>query len=53
MVRRLFDHDRGYIFQTRDRRFVFALPFERDFTLIGTTDQSFAGDPERRPAERR
>jgi glycerol-3-phosphate dehydrogenase len=45
VVRRLFDHDRGYILQTRDRRFVFALPFERDFTLIGTTDQSFAGDP--------
>ena len=45
VVRRLFDHDRGYIVQTRDGRFVFALPFERDFTLIGTTDQSFAGDP--------
>src|SRR6266567_1547165 len=45
VVRRLFDHDRGYIVQTRDRRVVFALPFERDFTLIGTTDQSFAGDP--------
>src|SRR6266567_4496169 len=45
VVRRLFDHDRGYIVQTRDRRVVFALPFERDFTLIGTTDQAFAGDP--------
>jgi glycerol-3-phosphate dehydrogenase len=45
VVRRLFEHDRGYIFQTRDARFVFALPFERDFTLIGTTDQGFAGDP--------
>ena len=45
VVRRLFEHDRGYIFQTPDRRVVFALPFERDFTLIGTTDQSFAGDP--------
>ena len=45
VVRRLFDHDRGYIFQTPDRRVVFALPFERDFTLIGTTDRSFAGDP--------
>ena len=42
---RLFDHDRGYIFQTRDARVVFALPFERDFTLIGTTDRGFAGDP--------
>src|SRR6476620_8879585 len=45
VVRRLFEHDRGYIVQTRDRRVVFALPFERDFTLIGTTDQGFAGDP--------
>ena len=38
VVPRLFEHDRGYIFQTRDARVVFALPFERDFTLIGTTD---------------
>ena len=45
VVRRLFDHDRGYIVQTRDGRFVFALPFQQDFTLIGTTDRSFAGDP--------
>jgi glycerol-3-phosphate dehydrogenase len=45
VVRRLFDHDRGYIFQLEDKRFVFALPFERDFTLIGTTDQVFFGDP--------
>jgi glycerol-3-phosphate dehydrogenase len=45
VVRRLFGHDRGYIFQTADHRVVFALPFERDFTLIGTTDGSFAGDP--------
>ncbi len=45
VVPRLFDHDRAYIVQTRDRRVVFALPFERDFTLIGTTDQAFAGDP--------
>jgi glycerol-3-phosphate dehydrogenase len=45
VVRRLFEHDRGYIVQTRDRRVVFALPFERDFTLIGTTDKAFVGDP--------
>jgi glycerol-3-phosphate dehydrogenase len=45
VVARLFEHDRGYIFQAPDRRVVFALPFERDFTLIGTTDRSFAGDP--------
>jgi glycerol-3-phosphate dehydrogenase len=45
VVRRLFDHDRGYILQSADRRVVFALPFARDFTLIGTTDEDFAGDP--------
>jgi glycerol-3-phosphate dehydrogenase len=45
VVRRLFDHDHGYIFQTGDGRVVFALPFADDFTLIGTTDRSFAGDP--------
>jgi glycerol-3-phosphate dehydrogenase len=44
-VRRLFDHDRGYIFPTPDGHVVFALPFERDFTLVGTTDASFSGDP--------
>jgi glycerol-3-phosphate dehydrogenase len=45
VVRRLFEHDRGYIFQTADRRVVFALPFEQDFTMVGTTDQDFSGDP--------
>src|SRR5256886_4637956 len=34
-----------YIFQANDRRVVFALPFEEDFTLVGTTDRSFTGDP--------
>ncbi|MPZ57450.1 MAG: glycerol-3-phosphate dehydrogenase [Rhizobiales bacterium] len=45
VVPRLFGHDAGYILQAADRRVVFALPFERDFTLIGTTDQDFVGDP--------
>jgi glycerol-3-phosphate dehydrogenase len=45
VVRRLFDHDRAYILQALDSRVVFAIPFERDFTLIGTTDRAFAGDP--------
>jgi len=45
VVRKLFDHDRGYLFQTADNRVVFALPFHRDFTLIGTTDELFQGDP--------
>ena len=45
VVRRLFGHDRGYIFQAADGRVVFVLPYERDFTLIGTTDSPFSGDP--------
>jgi len=45
VVRRLYDHDRAYILQAADKRVVFAIPFERDFTLIGTTDRTFAGDP--------
>jgi glycerol-3-phosphate dehydrogenase len=43
VVRKLFDHGRGYIFQNTDRRIVFALPLESDFTLIGTTDAEFSG----------
>ncbi|HEY1979946.1 MAG TPA: glycerol-3-phosphate dehydrogenase, partial [Xanthobacteraceae bacterium] len=45
VVRRLFDHDRAYILQASDGRVVFAIPFQGDFTLIGTTDRAFAGDP--------
>ncbi|MBI2735143.1 MAG: glycerol-3-phosphate dehydrogenase [Rhodospirillales bacterium] len=45
VVRRLFDHDKAYIFQNADGRVVFAIPFERDFTLVGTTDRDHAGDP--------
>jgi len=36
---RLYDHDRAYIFQNADGRIIFAIPYERDFTLIGTTDE--------------
>jgi glycerol-3-phosphate dehydrogenase len=45
VVRRLYDHDRAYILQTADGRVVFTMPFERDFTLIGTTDEAYSGDP--------
>lgn len=38
VVRRLFDHPYAYIFQNPDRRIIFAIPYEEDFTLIGTTD---------------
>jgi glycerol-3-phosphate dehydrogenase len=45
VVPKLFAHDHAYIFQHADGRVVFALPFEDDFTLIGTTDVEFNGDP--------
>lgn len=45
VVPRLFEHDRCYIFQNADGRIIFAIPYERDFTLIGTTDRDYAGDP--------
>ena len=36
-----YDHDRGYIFQNADGRIVFAIPYESDYTLIGTTDRDY------------
>ena len=45
VVRRLYDHDRSYIFQNPDGRIFFAIPYETDFTLIGTTDRDYEGDP--------
>jgi glycerol-3-phosphate dehydrogenase len=45
VVKRLFDHDRCYIFQNADKRIVFAIPYENDYTLIGTTDRDYATDP--------
>ena len=43
VTRKLFDHDRAYIFQNSDGRIVFAIPYETDFTLIGTTDRDHQG----------
>jgi glycerol-3-phosphate dehydrogenase len=45
VVDKLYDHDRCYIFQNADGRICFAIPYETDFTLIGTTDEDFKGDP--------
>jgi glycerol-3-phosphate dehydrogenase len=45
VVKRLFQHDRCYILQNRDGRVCFAIPWQNDFTLIGTTDEDFEGDP--------
>jgi len=45
VVRRLYEHDRCYIFQTGDGRIVFSIPYLDDYTLIGTTDRDYPGDP--------
>lgn len=45
VVPKLYDHDRCYMFQNTDGRIIFAIPYETDFTLIGTTDQDYEGDP--------
>jgi glycerol-3-phosphate dehydrogenase len=45
IVSKLFEHERAYILQNDDGRIVFAIPYERDFTLIGTTDLDYVGDP--------
>ncbi len=46
IVDKLFDHERAYLFQNADGRIIFAIPYEKHFTLIGTTDQDFHGDPD-------
>lgn len=46
VTRRLFEHDRSYFFQGEDGRIIFAIPYEQDFTLIGTTDKDHTGAPE-------
>jgi glycerol-3-phosphate dehydrogenase len=45
VVPRMFDHDMAYILQSPDKRIVFAIPYEQEFTLIGTTDVEQQGGP--------
>ena len=45
VVRRMFDHDNVYVLQNNDRRMIYAIPFHRDFTLIGLSERGFEGDP--------
>ena len=45
VVPKLYGHDQAYIFQHTDTRILFAIPYEDDFTLIGTTEADFEGDP--------
>ncbi|WP_112991638.1 glycerol-3-phosphate dehydrogenase [Herminiimonas fonticola] len=47
VVKKLFDHPYAYIFQHPDGRIVFAIPYEHDYTLIGTTDIDYHGDTDK------
>ncbi|MDO9417603.1 glycerol-3-phosphate dehydrogenase [Pararhizobium sp.] len=44
VVPKLYAHDRCFIFQNSDSRIIFTIPYEDDYTLIGTTDHDFSGD---------
>ena len=48
VTRALFDHDKCYFLQGEDGRIIFAIPYEGDFTLIGTTDAEH-DSPDHRP----
>ncbi|NUT01814.1 MAG: glycerol-3-phosphate dehydrogenase [Sphingomonas sp.] len=47
---RLYPGDHAFLLQTPEGRVVFAIPFERDLTLVGTTDVDWDGPPPDRPA---
>lgn len=42
VVKRKYQGDHSYIFQNRDGRIIFAIPYEGEHTLIGTTDQPWS-----------
>lgn len=45
VLRKLYEHDRAYIFQNADGRIIFAIPYHSGTTLVGTTDRDYDGDP--------
>jgi glycerol-3-phosphate dehydrogenase len=45
IVRKKFTDPRAYFFQNPDNRIIFAIPYEGEFTLIGTTDRDYTEDP--------
>ena len=45
VTRKLYQGDQAYILQNPDKRIIFAIPYERDYTLIGTTDVPYEGAP--------
>ena len=53
VVPRLYEGAHGYLLQNDDKRVIFMLPFEEDYTLIGTTEikESAIGTPQASAAE--
>ncbi|MFJ4455515.1 glycerol-3-phosphate dehydrogenase [Pseudomonas sp. NPDC089392] len=45
IVPRLYEGEHAYILQNEDQRIVFCIPYLERFTLIGTTDREYSGDP--------
>lgn len=45
VVPKLYDHAKAYTFQNADGRVIFAIPYQGDYTLVGTTDTPFDTDP--------
>lgn len=45
IIKKAFEGDQAYILQQADGRIVFAIPYEHEYTLIGTTEEDFAGNP--------
>ncbi|HEV7910242.1 MAG TPA: glycerol-3-phosphate dehydrogenase [Methylocella sp.] len=45
VVPRMYEGDQSYVLQNEDRRVIFVMPYEMDYTLIGTTEIPFEGDP--------
>ena len=47
IVPKLYEHNYCYMFQNRDKRVIFVIPYENDYSMIGTTDVDYDGDPDR------
>jgi len=45
IVARQYEGEQAYILQQPDNRITFAIPYEHDYTLIGTTEEEYEGDP--------
>ncbi len=45
VVPRLYAHDRGYVLRNTDGHTIFVSPYQRDFTLIGSSEEAYCGDP--------